>query len=205
MIRNTRQACKRKTRSIENHPPEEGGTPLGLAETGHEQTAESNPSRSSLSDRDIGGQCATRLLCVPDAHILDRAVQVCMLGAEAGKTAEIHCDASSASHLCFVWSGFHLTSAPFMTACPLPVLLGLVRSCRDFPFFRSDGSASPHRERRQKCLEGTSMTFPLNSRSRNIPRKRRRVLIGRKLLIFEDQGEHNDSPAPEKSRGFHAD
>ena len=43
-------------RLIENHTQEQGSPPLGLAEAGHEQAAESDQSRSSLAGRDTSGQ-----------------------------------------------------------------------------------------------------------------------------------------------------
>ena len=44
---------------MENHTQEEGGPPLGLAEAGHEQTAESDQAWSGLAGWDTGGQGAT--------------------------------------------------------------------------------------------------------------------------------------------------
>ena len=44
---------------MENHTQEEGGPPLGLAEAGHEQTAECDQAWSGLAGWDTGGQGAT--------------------------------------------------------------------------------------------------------------------------------------------------
>jgi hypothetical protein len=44
---------------MENHTQEGDGPPLGLAEAGYEQTAESDQARSSLAGRGTGGQAAT--------------------------------------------------------------------------------------------------------------------------------------------------
>jgi hypothetical protein len=44
---------------MENHTQEQGGPPLGLAEAGQEQSAESDKAWSSLAGWDTGGQGAT--------------------------------------------------------------------------------------------------------------------------------------------------
>jgi hypothetical protein len=44
---------------MENHTQEEGSSPLGLAETGHEQSAEGDQAWSGLSRWDTGGRRTT--------------------------------------------------------------------------------------------------------------------------------------------------
>jgi hypothetical protein len=44
---------------IENHTQEEGGPPLGLAEAGHQKTAERDQAWSGLTSWDTGGQDTT--------------------------------------------------------------------------------------------------------------------------------------------------
>jgi hypothetical protein len=44
---------------VENHTQEEGGSPLGLAEAGQEQTAERDQAWSGLAGWNTGGQGAT--------------------------------------------------------------------------------------------------------------------------------------------------